>query len=344
MDCALIPLVLLFHNLRVPYTLCPVQINNSWLRSVLQKVGVVLLPPSALTEHDADMDSLYSAVMTSLAGELLHEGQAISVGVSWESGQGSQWLAHIRELIKEESVPNVSLVPVGISYDSVPKTNIQVHVGLSSLLQCLWSFLWRRSGGSVRIDIAQPFSLKEMCETGRCRVDGWLPLQDLLLPLILNNRTESIYGRRVVSWLLPSHYASELKESAHAERDLIIALILHLIFSAISCMAVMSTSLVSSLLLHRHRKGVCASVLCRDVAWLTEELLFRNRDVGFGGTSTEVVHYSLTLLTPHVIIAAVPSRKDPFIRPHSSPAAAQTLTLHAKIVTHAFIMEAVGGE
>ncbi len=55
-------------------------------------------------------------------------------------------------------------------------------------------------------------------------------------------------------------------------------------------------------------QGVSASILCRDVAWLTEELLFRNKDVGFGGSLVEVVRYSLTLLFPHLIIAAVPSR------------------------------------
>lgn len=38
------------------------------------------------------------------------------------------------------------------------------------------------------------------------------------------------------------------------------------------------------------------------------------------------------------------SRKDPFILPRASPAATHSLTLHAQIVTHAFIMEAVGGE
>lgn len=32
------------------------------------------------------------------------------------------------------------------------------------------------------------FCLQEMCEPGRCRVDKWLPLQNLLLPVILNSR------------------------------------------------------------------------------------------------------------------------------------------------------------
>ncbi|XP_035022138.2 glycerol-3-phosphate acyltransferase 2, mitochondrial [Hippoglossus stenolepis] len=340
-DCALIPLVLFCHNLRVPYTVCPLQVYSSPLRSILQKVGVVLLPASASTEQEAEADRLYSPVMTSLVRELLHEGQAISVGVSSESGQGGQWLARIRQLIKEGHVPDVCLVPVGISYDCLPNTNIQV--GLCTVFQWLLSFLWRTPEGCVRIHLAQPFSLKEMCDSGRCMVDEWLPLQDLLLPVILNNRTDTVFGRRRMLWLLTSsHYASELEELTPTERDLSIAIILHLIFSATSCKAVMSTSLVSSLLLYKHHKGVSASVLCRDVAWLTEELLFRNKDVGFGGSLAEVVHYSLSLLAPHLVIGAVPSRKDPLIVPHPSLAASLHLALQAQIVTHTFILEAVG--
>ncbi|XP_024860876.1 glycerol-3-phosphate acyltransferase 2, mitochondrial [Kryptolebias marmoratus] len=336
-DFSLIPLVLFCHNLRVPYTLCPPQTQSSFLRAILQKVGVVLLPPS-LTELEAEGDPLYSAVMTSLLHELLHEGQVLSVGVSAESGLGGRWLARVRQLIKEGSVPDVSLVPVGISYDRVTKANIQV--GLRSALLRLFSAFWKNPEETVRIDFAQPFSLKEMCESGMCRVDEWLPLQDLLLPVILNNRSVGVFGKRRPSWLLPSCYGSELEGMNQSDRDLDIAIILHLIYSTTSCLAVMSTSLVSSLLLYRHRKGASASVLCRDVAWLTEELLFRNRDVGFGGSLPEVVHYSLTLLAPHLIIAASPSRKDPLIVPR--PSSALHLSLLAQTVVQTFILEAVG--
>ncbi|XP_056134529.1 glycerol-3-phosphate acyltransferase 2, mitochondrial [Lampris incognitus] len=337
MDCALLSLVLFCHKLRVPYTLCSLQINSSLLRSVLRKVGVVPLPPGTPTEQDAEMDGLYSPVMTSLVGELLCEGQAISVSVACKSGQGGQWLARVRQLVKEGAVSDVCLVPVGIAYDCVPNN---LEVSLKSALLSLWSLLCGRSrSGSVRIHLAEPFSLKEMCETGRRRMDGWRPLQDLLLPAILNNRRDAILGQRKMSWLLPCHYVPELVQS---ERDLSVALTLHLIHSTTSCMAVMSTSLVSSLLLHRHRKGVCVSALCRDVSWLIEEVLFRNKDVGFGGSLVELVHHSLTLLTPHLTIVAVPSRRDPLIVIRPTIPAIRSLSNHAQIVTHTFILEAVG--
>ncbi|XP_061881603.1 glycerol-3-phosphate acyltransferase 2, mitochondrial isoform X1 [Entelurus aequoreus] len=338
MDSALLSLALFCNNLRVPYTIFPVRINNSFLRSILQKIGVILLPPSAATEQDAEMDRLYSPIMTCLVSELLHEGQALSVSVSAESGQGGQWLARIRQLIKEGSVPDITVVPVGISYEYVP----EMHMQVGWLLRWLSSLLYRKPEGIVRINFSQPFSLKEMCESWRFRVVTWRPLQDLLLPVIFDHRTESDFGQRKMLWLLPSPNAPGSKEPTNQDEDFSIIIIVHLIFSAISCMAVMSTSLLSSLLLFRHRKGVSISVLCRDVAWLTEELLFRNKDVGFAGSLTDVVHYSLALLAPHLIIAAVPSRKDPLVVPRPTLAASLHLNQQAHIVTHTFILEAVG--
>ncbi|KAM9810559.1 glycerol-3-phosphate acyltransferase 2, mitochondrial [Neosynchiropus ocellatus] len=337
-DCALIPLVLFCHNLRVPYTVCPLQINSPALRSVLRRVGVILLPRSAASEEEAERDRLYSPVMTSLLQELLHEGQAISVGVSAASGEGGQWVARIRQLIKEGSVADVSLVPVGVSYDCVPAKNSQV--GFMSLCRWMLSCLWTRPRGNVRINFVKPFSLKEMCESGRCKTDECVPLQDLLLPAILNDRAVSIHGQRKTAWLLPYSYASQLQDMK--EREMSIAIIIHLIFSTASCMAVMSTSLLSCLLLHRHRKGARASVLCRDMAWLTEEILFRNRDVGFYASLEDVFYHSLSLLSQHVIIAALPSRADPVIAPRATPAAVLHLTLQAQLVTRAFILESVG--
>ncbi|KAG7273149.1 hypothetical protein CRUP_034547 [Coryphaenoides rupestris] len=88
--------------------------------------------------------------------------------------------------------------------------------------------------------------------------------------------------------------------------------------------------------------GVYASALCRDVAWLTEELLFRNKDVGFGGSVPEVVCSALALLRPQLTIASTTSRKDPFIIPSPSLAAITSLFICTQIVTHSFIAEAVG--
>lgn len=107
-----------------------VYFKNAW-----QAFCVNVSPTAVILDRYLYQFSLshFSFLPPQLVRELLHEGQAISVGVSAESGRGGQWLARIRQLIKEGSVPDVSLVPVGISYDCLPKTNKQVDVCKHSL-------------------------------------------------------------------------------------------------------------------------------------------------------------------------------------------------------------------
>ena len=55
-------------------------------------------------------------------------------------------------------------------------------------------------------------------------------------------------------------------------------------------------------------QGVSVETLCRDLVWLIEEVLFRNKDVGFGGSLVHVVHHALTLLQPCLLLTNLPSR------------------------------------
>ncbi|XP_073765670.1 glycerol-3-phosphate acyltransferase 2, mitochondrial isoform X8 [Danio rerio] len=276
-DHALICLTLFCHNLRVPYTIFPAHVRQTWLRSILQRLGVVLLPEGSGSERDAEMDSLYSPVMTSAS--------------------------------------------------------------VMSALGFALSLLKGDHRGSVRIHFAQAFSLKEMCESGKCRVDGGRPLQDLLMTAIVHNRMDSIFSQKDVSWLLPDAVMPELPP---AHRQQTIALTLHLIYSSTTNMAVMSTSLVSCLLLHKHRKGVRVSMLCRDICWLLEEVLFRNTDVGFGGSLVGLVHHAVSLLRPYLLLAAAPPTGEPIIAPRSDPDSLLILSKQCDVITRVFIHEAVG--
>uniref|UniRef100_A0A671PSR8 Glycerol-3-phosphate acyltransferase 2, mitochondrial-like n=1 Tax=Sinocyclocheilus anshuiensis TaxID=1608454 RepID=A0A671PSR8_9TELE len=327
-DHALICLTLFCHNLRVPYPIYPAH-----------RLGVVLLPEGSGSERDAEMDSLYSPVMTSFIGELLREGAAVSVGICASGGHSGQWLARVHQAISDGLVPDVSIVPVGISYDCLPRYFTRPQAGLMSALRFAVSLLKCDHRGSVRIHFAQAFSLKEMCESGKCRVDGGRPLQDLLLTAILHDRMDTIFSQKDVSWLLPPAIMPELSP---ADRQQTIALTLHLMYSSTTSMAVMCTSLVSCLLLHKHRKGVRVSVLCRDICWLLEEVLFRNTDVGYGGSLVGLVHHALSLLHPYLLLAAAPPTGEPIIAPRPDPDSLLILSQHCDLLTHVFIHEAVG--
>ncbi|XP_068079078.1 glycerol-3-phosphate acyltransferase 2, mitochondrial isoform X2 [Danio rerio] len=338
-DHALICLTLFCHNLRVPYTIFPAHVRQTWLRSILQRLGVVLLPEGSGSERDAEMDSLYSPVMTSFIGELLRGGASLCVGISTAEGHSGQWLARVHQAISDGLVPDVCIVPVGISYDCLPCHVIRSQASVMSALGFALSLLKGDHRGSVRIHFAQAFSLKEMCESGKCRVDGGRPLQDLLMTAIVHNRMDSIFSQKDVSWLLPDAVMPELPP---AHRQQTIALTLHLIYSSTTNMAVMSTSLVSCLLLHKHRKGVRVSMLCRDICWLLEEVLFRNTDVGFGGSLVGLVHHAVSLLRPYLLLAAAPPTGEPIIAPRSDPDSLLILSKQCDVITRVFIHEAVG--
>ncbi|KAJ8379236.1 hypothetical protein SKAU_G00000140 [Synaphobranchus kaupii] len=339
LDSALVPLVLLCHNLRVPYTICPLRLGGTWLRSVLQRLGVVLYPVRSATEQDAENDGLYGPIMTSFVGELLRERQSVCLTLAPGSGRGGPWLARVWEVVLDGTVPDVNLVPVSIAYDCPPDPGIPGQGSVLSFLRYMLSMLRGGQRGSIRIHFAQAFSLKEMSETGRCRVEGARPLQELLLPAIFKNRSGVVFGQKSESWVLPPSSCPDLPL---AEREFSIALIQHLLHSATSCTAVMSTSLVSCLLLHKHRRGVRLSQLCRDASWLLEEVLFRNRDVGFGGSLWSVVYHALSLLQPSLVITQLPLGGDPLLAPRLSPAAVLSLAHRCDLLTHVFILEAVG--
>ncbi|KAJ8286174.1 hypothetical protein GJAV_G00035370 [Gymnothorax javanicus] len=342
----LLPLVLFCHSLRVPYTVCPLSVGNACLRSFLQKLGVILLPGPSVAEQDAEQDGLYGPLMTSLVSELLRQQQSLSVSLAPGSGRGGQWLVRVWEAVRDGSVRDVSLVPVSVAYDRPPDGGIHRPGSALSLLRYVLSLFLFGGGlrGSVRIHFGQAFSLKEMWQTGRCRVDGGHPLQELLLPAVLisslSHRPGVIFGQKAVSWVLPPSFCPDLPPP---ERQFCIALIQHLLHSAASCSAVMSTSLVSCLLLHKHRTGVCLSELCRDASWLLEEVLFRNRDVGFGGSLSGVMYHAVSLLRPSLVMVRPPRGVgEPRLAPRLSPAAVLCLASHAEVLTHVFILEAVG--
>lgn len=52
------------------------------------------------------------------------------------------------------------------------------------------------------------------------------------------SRSDGVFGRRRMSWLLPSsYYSSKLKEPTQPERDRLVAIILHLIFCTSYCVS-----------------------------------------------------------------------------------------------------------
>lgn len=138
-----------------------------------------------------------------------------------------------------------------------------------------------------------------------------------------------------------------------------------------ACSAVTAVGITSALLLHKHRQvrrgplgggasrlpseppaqlsllslqGVLLSRLMSDFAWLLEETLVRQRDVGFSGQLRALVRHSLALLRAHIALYHLAPPGDVLVVPEVSVEARWELSQHSAALLPVFAGEVVGGE
>lgn len=91
-------------------------------------------------------------------------------------------------------------------------------------------------------------------------------------------------------------------------------------------------------------QGVFLSRLMLDFAWLLEEILLRQRDVGFSGQLRVLVQHSLTLLAARITLYRLSPVGDILVVPEASAVALKELSRHSAAILPVFAGEAVGGE
>lgn len=81
-----------------------------------------------------------------------------------------------------------------------------------------------------------------------------------------------------------------------------------------------------------------------DFAWLLEETLVRQHDVGFSGQLRALVLHSLALLRAHLTLYHLAPLGDVLVVPKVSVEACRELGQHSAALLPVFASEAVGGE
>ncbi|XP_065515308.1 glycerol-3-phosphate acyltransferase 2, mitochondrial isoform X1 [Lathamus discolor] len=126
------------------------------------------------------------------------------------------------------------------------------------------------------------------------------------------------------------------------EEMLVTNLGLHSLSDSVSCSAIMSVGITSALLLHKYREGVFLSRLMQDFAWLLEEILLRQRDVGFSGQLRALVQHSLILLRARLRLYHLSPLGDILVVPEASAETWMELGHHSAAILPIFASEAVG--
>uniref|UniRef100_A0A8C9PW18 Glycerol-3-phosphate acyltransferase 2, mitochondrial n=1 Tax=Spermophilus dauricus TaxID=99837 RepID=A0A8C9PW18_SPEDA len=354
LDGILLPFVLLSQGLGVLRVAWDSRACSPALRALLRNLGGLFLPPEANLSLDSSKGVLARAVIHAAMEQLLVSGQPLLIFLEEPPGApgprlsalGQAWLGLVVQAVHVGTVPDAMLVPVAITYDLVPDISCDMHQASSPLglwrgalavlqrLRSSWGCLHRVC---VRVHLAQPFSLQEYTINARSCWSGRQTLEHLLQPVVLGQCTVVPDTEKEQEWTPTTGPLLAFKEE---DQLLVRRLSRHILHASVASSAVMSTAIMATLLLFKHRKGVVLSQLLGEFSWLTEETLLRGFDVGFSGQLRCLVQHTLSLLRAHVILLHI-HRGDLVVVPRPGPGLTHLARLSAELLP-AFLSEAVG--
>ncbi|XP_046560491.1 glycerol-3-phosphate acyltransferase 1, mitochondrial-like [Haliotis rubra] len=204
----------------------------------------------------------------------------------------------------EGVIPDAYVVPISISYERLLDGNFhREQMGLPKVSESFlgaWKGIWRvlcQNFGSVRIDFAQPFSVKEYIQCNPAQLNR--PLSPMASSSGENSPESSCPSLNGMT--SSSSRASLQFDGLDNSRCLVKGMGLHIVHTAVHSTAVTCTNMVAFLFLFKFRQGVTMPRLVYSFNWLKQELKMRNRDVAFCGESDAVVEYAEALLGADLI-------------------------------------------
>ncbi|KAB1271035.1 Glycerol-3-phosphate acyltransferase 1; mitochondrial [Camelus dromedarius] len=320
--------------------------------TLIHKLGGFFIRRRLDETPDGRKDILYRALLHGHIVELLRQQQFLEIfleGTRSRSGKTScaraGLLSVVVDTLSANTIPDILIIPVGISYDRIIEGHYNgEQLGKPKKNESLWSVargvirMLRKNYGCVRVDFAQPFSLKEYLESQSQKpVSAPLSLEQALLPAILPSRPINAADEGTDMSINESRNATD--ESFR--RTLIANLAEHILFTASKSCAIMSTHIVACLLLYRHRQGIDLSTLVEDFFVMKEEVLARDFDLGFSGNSEDVVMHAIQLLGNCITITHTSKSDEFFITPSTTVPSVFELNFYSNGVLHVFILEAI---
>uniref|UniRef100_A0A2K6P332 Glycerol-3-phosphate acyltransferase 1, mitochondrial n=1 Tax=Rhinopithecus roxellana TaxID=61622 RepID=A0A2K6P332_RHIRO len=351
-DYLLLTFILFCHNIKAPYIASGNNLHIPIFSTLIHKLGGFFIRRRLDETPDGRKDVLYRALLHGHIVELLRQQQFLEIfleGTRSRSGKTScaraGLLSVVVDTLSTNVIPDILIIPVGISYDRIIEGHYNgEQLGKPKKNESLWSIargvirMLRKNYGCVRVDFAQPFSLKEYLESQSQKpVSAPLSLEQALLPAILPSRPNDAADEGRDTSINESRNATD----EFLRRRLIANLAEHILFTASKSCAIMSTHIVACLLLYRHRQGIDLSTLVEDFFVMKEEVLARDFDLGFSGNSEDVVMHAIQLLGNCVTITHTSRNDEFFITPSTTVPAVFELNFYSNGVLHVFIMEAI---
>uniref|UniRef100_A0A8C9W8Z3 Glycerol-3-phosphate acyltransferase 1, mitochondrial n=1 Tax=Scleropages formosus TaxID=113540 RepID=A0A8C9W8Z3_SCLFO len=332
-DYLLITFILFCHNIKAPHIAAGNNLNIPIFSTLIHKLGGFFIRRRLDESANGKKDVLYRTLLHAYTEELLRQQQFLEVyleGTRSRSGKPSPpragMLSFVVDALCNSNIPDVLIVPVGISYDRIIEGNYNSEqLGKPKKNESLWGVacgvfrMLRKNYGCVRVDFTQPFSLKEYLDTQRCRqLPAPLSLEQLLIPTIIE---------------------AQYVHLAQGQGDyLYVDLVPQTLGWGGTCMSLRHRYLLLAVAI---LQGIALSKLVEDFFNMKEEILSRDFDLGFSGNSEDVVMHALHLLGNCVNVTSTSRNTEFVISPRNTVPALFELNFYSNGLFHVFIADAI---
>ncbi|XP_038070668.1 glycerol-3-phosphate acyltransferase 1, mitochondrial-like isoform X2 [Patiria miniata] len=306
LDYVLMSFILYIYGIRVPFVAAGDNLNIPVFGWVMRKLGAYFIKRK-LDKEVGKKDHVYRALLHTYMEEVLRTNQNMEFFIEGGRSRSGKALAPKGGLLSvivdayyDGIISDAFLVPASVGYDKILDgdfTNEQMgrlkkKETFIGALKGIWG-VFTSKFGQVRVDFAEPFSLKEYLDSAQ--------MPSPLTSELSSHGIHRPHPHPVLKKTVSDHSLYGTDVVVEDQRQLVRGLGEHIVYDAVRVNSIMSTNLVSFLLMTKHRQGVEFSKLVEDAEWMKGEITARGRDVGFSGEMRAVVKHALALMGRNLV-------------------------------------------
>ncbi|CAL1531762.1 unnamed protein product [Lymnaea stagnalis] len=348
LDYILVTLILWHYDIRAPYVAAGDNMDIPFFNLLMRGLGGFFIR-RRLDTKAGQKDFLYRAILHEYMTKLLSHGEGLEFfleGGRTRTGKAvipkGGLLSVVVEAFNEGEISDAYIVPITFSYEKIIDGNYCTEqMGQGKVRESFWGAVkaifrvFFNNYGSVRVDFAQPFSLREFMQNTKNN-----PYHPLTAP-VTPGCVQLDYGNSY-----PNFSQTLLSTNGDAEktRMMVKALADHTVYTSDHCTPPMASHLLAFLLLTKYRQGAYMRELTKGVHWMVRELQAQNKDVGFCGQSEDVIIYAQTLLGDELVSKEWhEENNDLKLYPNLSLPSVFELSYYGNLVTTHFALESALG-
>lgn len=302
LDYIMVSFILLNHDIRCPLVAGGDNLRIPVFGNILRYDGAFFIKRK-IDPLTGKKDHVYRAILHTYLQKVLTAGHNVEFfieGGRTRTGKPcmpkSGILSVIVDAFNDRSIADALIVPVSINYEKLVDGNfVREQLGQKKIPESFWSAaagivkVLKARYGLMRIDFNEPFALSELVRSLRVNASQDVQYGPDMKRLQHKPSSSSLFGTDVVQ---------EEQELRH----LVDSIARHVVYDCAKATSVMTTNALAFLLLNRFRDGAPLSILAEALDEMRRVLEGASRDLGFTGTSEDVIKYAAELLGPGLVL------------------------------------------